>query len=103
MARDLAPLAKHLLVQCYADGLASARGDRGGRRVPRFDRGDSGALARGREQQTVADLKTAAFNPAGDDAAMIEFEDVLNRIAQRQIDRRGTLRELIQNLDDGRP
>src|SRR5690606_33174448 len=59
-------------------------------------------LVRGREQELVADREAARGDPADQDATLVELVDVLNRQAQRQIDRRRAGHELIERLEHGR-
>ena len=44
-----------------------------------------------------------ALDPAGDDPALVELVDVLDRQAQRQVDRRRPGCELVERLEHGRP
>ena len=59
-------------------------------------------LARRQEHDLVADADAAGFDPAGDDAAVIEFVDVLHGDSQRQVLGRARGFERIDRLDDGR-
>ena len=46
---------------------------------------DLGGLVGGREQQRVADREAAGLDPAGEDPALVELVDVLDRQAQRPV------------------
>ena len=60
-------------------------------------------LVGGREQQLVADGEAARFDPAREDAALVELVDVLDRQAERPVGEARLGGELVERLDHGRP
>ncbi len=103
VGRDLAALDEDLLVERDADRLPGFGALRLLGHAPGLDRLDRGGLVGGREQQCVADREAAQFDPAGENPALIELVDVLDRQPQRPLGLAGLREELIERLDHGRP
>ena len=63
------------------------------RRVPALDRSHDARAARRQEEQLIAGAQRAGFDPAGENAPVIESIDVLNRETQRLVRDRCRRRE----------
>lgn len=97
----MAAFDEELVVQGDADGLAGRGGQDGAVDAPGLDRLDLGAGVARAEQQGVAHAQLAALDAAGEDAALVELVDVLDREAQRQFHRQRLRRQGVQGGDQG--
>src|SRR5688572_27628928 len=73
------------------------------RSLPVLDARDRAGFVVGRKDQGVADLQSAGQDSAGNDPAMIEPVNILDRETEREMMHAARRLEGIEHLGDGRP
>src|SRR4051794_26543122 len=102
MRNDVAALDEQFAVERDADRASGAVAAAERRYRPAFHALDLCDLAGGHDDDFIAGSEMTGFDPARDDAAVVELVDRLHRQPQRQLLQRPGRLECIQRLDHGR-